>query len=140
MLGSTDCIIRLSHLVSENVEIELIRYPPGIPEYVNVNQADQSEWKAITLGASIINATDQLKLISRSDIKVGERVAVKRLYEYPLVDPATYALIGTQYNYHVLVMNGKDLYIFRMLTTESDEFNKYIPVADELIRTITFLK
>jgi hypothetical protein len=140
MPGSTDCIIRLSHLASEGVVIELIRYPPGIPEYANVNQADQSEWKNTVLGATIINAKDQLKLISRTAININGLPAVKRVYEYPLVDPATYKLIGAQYTYQVLVMNGKDLYVFRMVTTNNDEFEKYIAVADELVNTITILK
>jgi hypothetical protein len=140
MPGSTDCIIRLSHSESESIEIEFIRYPPGVPELANVNAADQWYWQNTTLSATIINAKDHLKLLSRTNINVGERAAVKRLYEYPLVDPATNKIFGTQYTYQVLVMNGKDLYDFRMTTKNSDEFEKYTEIADELIKTIVFSK
>jgi hypothetical protein len=68
------------------------------------------------------------------------RSAQIRLYEYPQVDPTTYKLSGALYTYQVLVMNGKDLYIFRMVTTSNDEFEKYTAVADELVTTFTFLK
>lgn len=138
--GSTDCIIHLSHSPSESVDIELIRQPPMIPAYRNVTEADERYWNAVSIGATLIGAQDLLKLISRTEITVGGLMAIKRLYEYPQADPATYAIIGIQYTYEVQVMNGQDLYHFRMVTTSADEFELYTGVADELINTIIFLK
>ena len=138
--GSTDCIIRLSHLTSENVEIEIIRQPPGIPSYRNVIEADQRYWNNTLLGASFVGAPDLLKLLARNDIVIDGLGAVQRLYEYPLVDPSTYKVIGTQYNYQVLIMQGKDLYFFRMVTDNSEEFEMYKGIAEQLIYTIVFQK
>ena len=136
--GSTDCIIRLSHLPTEKIEIELIRYPPGIPANANVKQADKRDWDNTVLGAKMTNASDYLELISRTEISIDNLEAIRRIYEYPLVDPATFAILETQYNYQVLVMQGEDLYFFRMYSTDAGEFEKYVNIADEIVRTIDF--
>ena len=92
------------------------------------------------MGSKIVGAPDLLKLLARNDIVIDGLGAVQRLYEYPLVDPSTYKVIGTQYNYQVLIMQGKDLYVFRMVTDNSEEFEMYKGIADKLIYTIVFQK
>lgn len=137
---STDCIIRLGHVTSENIEIELIRFPPGIPSYRNVKEADQRYWNIISLGAILIGAPDRLKLLSHKDIVIDGYAAVQRLYEYPLVDPSTHQLTGIQYTYQVWIMQGKDLYDFHMITDHEGKFEVYKEMADKLIYTIVFRK
>lgn len=132
-----DCILRLSHSPSEEVEIEFIREMPGFFVYSDVKEADQQYWDTTTIGVMITNTSDKLKLISRTVIALGGLSAVKRLYEYPLVDPSTGA-ITIQYNYQVLVMKGKDLYYFKLTTTVAGAFEKYKWIADDLIATIVF--
>ncbi len=90
--------------------------------------------------AGLVGAPERLKLLSFDEMKVNGQDAVKRIYEYPMVDPTTQTIVGTQYNYQVLVMNGKDLYIFRMVTINSDEFEKYKELGDKIITTIVFRK
>ncbi len=135
---SSDCIIRLSHSPSEIIEIEIYRFPKMIPSFNNVREADDYEWQGKEMSALIVQAPDALKLISRSEITVGGLPAIKRLYEYPLVDPMTNKLKAIQYNYQVLVMKNGDSYFIRMITTNSDEFEKYLEVMNELVKTIIF--
>lgn len=138
--GSSDCIIRLSHSPSENIEIEIYRLPKMIPSFNNVKDADNYDWQGKEMSAMIVQAPDALKLISRSEITVGELPAIRRLYEYPLVDPSTYKIKATQYNYQVLVLKNGDSFFVRMTTTNSNEFDQYLDIVDKLVETITFQK
>lgn len=92
------------------------------------------------MSTMIYNTSDDLKLISRTEINVDGFAAIRRLYEAPLVDPVTYLVRDIQYTYEVLVLNDADLYDFRMVTTNADEFEMYTEVADELVNTIVFQK
>ena len=86
----------------------------------------------------LVGFPERLKVLELDYIKIDGLPAVRRLYEYPLVDPATYELIGTQYNYQLLVLEGKDLFYFRMFTTSAEEFEMYKEIADKIVFTIVF--
>ena len=103
-------------------------------------QADERDWNNVKLGAMIVGASDLLKSISVDEIKIDSIKAVKRLYEYPLVDMVTNKVTGTQYNYHVMIVDGKYIYSFQIQTTSADEFTKSIEVADKILETISFPK
>ena len=92
------------------------------------------------MGVMITKASDSLKLISRAEVKVDGLTGIKRLYEYPLVDPNTYKITATQYNYQVMILKDGDLYNFRLYTTNTDTFKKYTQDADGLISSILFQK
>jgi len=138
--GSSDCIIRLSHSDSENVEIELIREPAGVPAFSFVDEADLRDWGFKLLNVALTNTSKYLKLISLSDIKVDGLRAIRRLYEYPMVDPASSKVTAIQSNYQVLVLKVEDLYYIHLYTTNSIEFNKYIAFADGIVNSIVFQK
>jgi hypothetical protein len=136
--GANDCILWLSHLPTENVQIEFTRRDPMLGKALQVQQVDQDDWTNRELGAMIIGAADQLVLRSRTVLEIDGQAAVKRVYEYPLVDMYTQKLIGTQYNYQVIVINGEDIYYFQLRTEEGAEFELYLEVADQIVNTIVF--
>ena len=135
--GAVDCIIRLSHTPSETVEINFFRYPP-IGTSLDVVEADKDDWNNRKIGATIVGAADLLKLLSVDEIEIDGVKAVKRLYEYPLVDMVTGKVKNTQYNYRVMIILGEYTYSFEMQTTNADEFAKYTEIADKIVATITF--
>jgi len=137
--NSSDCILLLSHLPQE-IEIEIYRLPKMIPSFSNVREADNYDWEGKKMGVMITQASDSLALISRNEIKVDGLSAIKRIYEYPLVNPSTYTIRAIQYNYRVLVMKDGDSYFIIMRTTRSDEFEKYQSIMDTLVKTIMFNK
>ena len=139
-IDPADCILHLSHATTEKVTIEFLREAAGIPAFSSVTAADNYSWQNIQLGAMLVQQPDKLKLISITRTVIGGEDAVIRQYEYPLVDPATYALKGLQYNYQALILKDGDSYEFRLTTTDPDEFKKYAPVADAIVKTIVFQK
>lgn len=111
-----------------------------MPSHRNVKEADQWYWDNTSLSARLIGTSDRLKLLSRNEIVIDGLAAVRRLYEYPLVNPTTNKIIGTQYNYQVLILQDKDLYNFRVFTDNAAEFDMYKGITDQLIYTIVFQK
>ena len=136
--GSDDCIIRLSHSESENVEIEFFRFPAMIPEYRNVNEADKRDWEMKELGTMFTQSSDHLVLLLKEVIQVDGVDAVRRHYEYPLVDPTTLEITDIQYNYQTLAFKDKDSYFFLLYTISIDEFEKYLEVVEQIVETIKF--
>ena len=118
----------------------MIRQAAGVPSYSDSDEADQRNWEMLKMGVMITKASDSLKLISRAEVKVDGLTGIKRLYEYPLVDPNTYKITATQYNYQVMILKDGDLYNFRLYTTNTDTFKKYTQDADGLISSILFQK
>ena len=138
--GSDDCIIHLSHLELESVEIEFYRIPPMVPQPQNVEEADEMDWNMKEFGVIFTQASDHLVLISKETTKIDDVSAIKRLYEYPLVDPVSLEITDIQYNYRALAMKGKDSYFFLLYTTSVEEFEKYLDVVDQIVSTIVFLE
>jgi hypothetical protein len=137
--GAIDCIIRLSHSPSESVEIRLTRMPL-FGASSDVVQADEDDWNMRKISAATVGAANLLKPISVDEMEVDGIKAVKRLYEYPLVDWVTGKVKDTQYNYRVLIIDGDHAYWFEMQTTSADEFEKYTGIADNMVATIAFHK
>lgn len=139
--GALDCIIRLDHLPSEKIEIQFIRQAPGVPAATDAEEVDSRDWMNTQMGAMINNLSDKLNLISVDVIKIDGRKAVRRLYEWPMPDLATGKFKQLLYKYQITVL-GSDGATFRfiMQTTNKDEFDKYIEIADEIASTIVFQK
>lgn len=140
MPGSNDCILRLSHLASEEIEIEIIRTPPEMSQHDDVELADLADWGLKQMSTSMLQVSNLLKSLSRTKISVDGQTAIRRVYEYPLVNPATGAVEGTQYNYQVLIVSEKAEYCFRLYTTNAEEFEKYKDLGDQIVNTIVFQK
>ncbi len=120
--------------------MEFTRIPPGFPDHRNVEETNQWDWDNTTLGAMLVGAPEKLKLLELTEIMIDGLPAIRRLYEYPLVDPATFEFKGTQYNYRLYVMTGKNLFKFRIYTNDSEEYQKYLNLTDKLVSTIVFKK
>lgn len=135
--GMTDCIIRLSHSPSESVEIQFFRNshmnPPG-----DAAVEEEESWQLRVMGTAIVGAPELLKLISVDEIEVDGIKAIRRLYEYPLVDPATGKLLNIESTYRVFLVLGESTYVFEMKTTSPEEFALYTEVADGIVSTISF--
>lgn len=137
--GIADCIIRLSHLPSETVEIQFVR-KQSMDKSLDVVTTDLRDWDMRKLGATMTGASDYLKLVAVDGIKIDGIKAIRRLYEYPLVDMSTNKMTAIQYTYRVMVIVGEYTYSFEMKTTNADEFSIYTAIADGIVATITFHK
>jgi hypothetical protein len=138
MPGSTDCVINLAHEPSEDIRIEIIRNPSGTPSTNDVVLVDQENWDLKFLSTRLLNV--EIKLVSYTDILIDDKKAIKRVYEYPIVDPATYKVKGTWYICQILVLNDNDEYYFEMRTEVADEFDTYLEVAEHIAGSINFNK
>src|SRR5574341_1496523 len=100
---SNDCIVSFSDLPSlaATTEIGVVIFPPT-SEPSDVVQVDEEEWLRVKENASSIGAVDFLKLISKEEITVDKIRAIKRLYEYPVLDNLTGNVTGTLYNYQIM--------------------------------------
>lgn len=136
--GMLDCILWLSHLPTENIQVKLTRREPMMGASNQVRQVDRDDWANRELGAMIIGFADKLVLISHTVLEIDGQEAVKRVYEYPLVDVNTQKLVGTQYNYQVIVINGENIYYYQMRTEDATEFELYLEVVDQIINTLEF--
>ncbi|MBI4731187.1 MAG: hypothetical protein HY781_03500, partial [Chloroflexi bacterium] len=112
--GIVDCIVWLSHSPSETVEIQLIRDWP-LEESLDLQANDEKDWSLREWGVTMVGAPDLLKLVSVDEIQVDGVEAVRRLYEYPLVDPGTMQVMNIQYNYRVMFLLDGYMYLFRMV-------------------------
>ena len=139
--GSPNCIIRLSHSPSEDVKIEIIRFPSGTFASGDIDKEEQVDWTLSLVVAEANGIDDQLiKTISRTKILVDGKTAIRRVYEYPMVDLASLKVKGFWYIDRIIIMNGEDQYYFEMRTSVEEEFKVYQTVADQIVNTIVFLK
>lgn len=107
---------------------------------LEVDKDDQQNWQMLELWAMMNGVKDKLKSVSRTKIEVDGLPAIRRLYEKPLLDESTNEFKGIEYNYEVLVIKDQTHYYFNMRTTNSDEFEQYQPVADQILTTVVFLE
>jgi hypothetical protein len=136
---SNDCVIYLSSSPSlaATIEIGVVIFPPT-SEPSDVVQVDEKEWLRVKGNAISIGAVDSLKLISKEEITVNEIRAIKRLYEYPVLDNLTGNVTGTLYNYQVMLVNGNHVFSFAMQTKSADEFAQYLPISEQMVGTVIF--
>ena len=136
---SNDCIVSLSDLPSlaATTEIGVVIFPPT-SEPSDVVQVDEKEWLRVKENAFSIGAVDFLKLISKEEITVDKIRAIKRLYEYPVLDNLTGNVTGTLYNYQVMLVNGDHVVSFEMQSNSADKFEKYLPIAEHMVGTVIF--
>jgi hypothetical protein len=136
---NTDCIVSLSDLPSlaATTEIGVVIFPPT-SEPSDVVQVDEKEWLRVKRDATLIGAVDFLKLISIEEITVDKIRAIKRLYEYPVLDNLTGNVTGTLYIYHVMLVHGEHVVSFEMQSKNKDKFAQYLPIAEHMVDTVIF--
>ena len=136
---SNNCIIYLSNspLLTKTTEIGVTIFPPT-SESSDVEQVDKEEWLRVKGNAISIGAVDFLKLISKEEITVDKIRAIKRLYEYPVLDNLTGNVTGTLYNYQVMLVNGEHVFWFAMQSKSADEFAQNLPIAEHMVGTVIF--
>ena len=136
---SNDCVVYLSDLPSlaATTEIGVVIFPPT-SEPSDVVQVDEKEWLRVKGNAISIGAVDSLKLISKEEITVDKIRAIKRLYEYPVLDNLTGNVTGTLYNYQVMLVNGEHVFSFAMQSKSADKFAQYLPIAEHMVGTVIF--
>jgi len=136
---SNDCIVSLSDLPSlaATTEIGVVIFLPT-SEPSDVVQVDEKEWLQVKENAISIGAVDFLKLISKEEITVDKIRAIKRLYEYPVLDNLTGNVMGTLYNYQVMLVNGDHVFSFTMQSESADKFAQYLPIAEHMVGTVIF--
>lgn len=135
--GSDACLIRLVHVDSNTLNIQLTILPP-MGASSDVVQADKEDWDMREISAMIVGAGDLLKLVSVDEMEVDGLRAIKRLYEYPLVDMVTRKVKDTQYNYRVLFVFNDFICTFELQTTNKAEFESYLDEAGYIVDTISF--
>jgi len=132
--------VEIRYSASEHGYMRWYRDSGGFFATGNVEETDQTRWDMTTSTATMLNADDYLKLISKTDMIVGGRKAILRIYEYPIVNISTLKVEGIQYTYRLFVVTDDAEYEFRMTATTPEEFEQYKVIADQIVNSVVFVK
>ncbi len=136
-----NCIMRIG-LMPDDITIELVRTlrtPDMLPGLTTAREVDDWLWQAKTQVASQVGYSDEIKVIALDNIEIGGADAVRRVDEFPEFDENN-NFIGIWYEETVTIMHGTDEYDYNVQTTDPEEFKLFLPVADQIVNTIVFLK